>query len=532
MTTEVQLQQFLAIFQGNTRAAGVNMKTGGHRVDKDKLDFEARAREHFAGGDGLGIIPVKDNGTCRFGAIDIDNHGPGTDGAALDIIKLGRAKADKRFPLVLCQSKSGGIHAYLFTAEPVPAKQMCQLLTQWALELKRYLPTAVFDPAYPKQSDLTPGADGKPRYGNFINLPYHNNDNTPTRVAYDGDNPISLDEFIKLVDKSQVTASWLKEELYGNISEMPPCLQTKMVTGGFQAGERNDGMYQAGVYAKKLAKHTGLNDNFADTMTDLAKRFCTVDPISERELKTITKSLENREYRYKCSLPMFRDVCDSATCKAMPCGITPEESGKTPLFGQLTQYINVDPPVYDLPITVGDVTHDIKRIPHRVLMFYGELLIWIAKQRIMVPPMKPADWNVVLEALFANARLEELPEEVTPLGLLREAVYAFCALADLSEDNSRHPLEILSRGMPCLGQIVNKKVVMFRAADLSKFLLKTKAQIPGTMIDYWFSSAGQIGIFRHQVGTGRSRTTVWYIEVDRLPEPESSPANKQFKSEF
>ena len=65
----------------------------------------------------LGIIPINDDNKCKWGAIDIDTY----DG--FDHKKLIKKIVGKKIPLVVCKSKSGGAHVFLFVSEPVLASR-------------------------------------------------------------------------------------------------------------------------------------------------------------------------------------------------------------------------------------------------------------------------------------------------------------------------------------------------------------------------------------------------------------------------
>lgn len=78
---------------------------------------------HFDGTQSIGIIPINENNACRWGCIDIDQYN--FDHKAL-IDKIQAAK----LPLVVCRSKSGGAHVFLFTDDFIPAQDMQDVLTQ------------------------------------------------------------------------------------------------------------------------------------------------------------------------------------------------------------------------------------------------------------------------------------------------------------------------------------------------------------------------------------------------------------------
>lgn len=67
--------------------------------------------KHLAGVRPLGISPLREDGLCRWGVIDVDQYCNLEHGAlAAMIARLG-------LPLVVCRSKSGGAHLYLFATD-------------------------------------------------------------------------------------------------------------------------------------------------------------------------------------------------------------------------------------------------------------------------------------------------------------------------------------------------------------------------------------------------------------------------------
>ena len=73
--------------------------------------------DHLSGIKSIGIQPCDDGGMARFGAIDIDSkdYKDFSIKKYLDLIK----KYD--LPLIPINSKSGGLHLYIFLKEPVKA---------------------------------------------------------------------------------------------------------------------------------------------------------------------------------------------------------------------------------------------------------------------------------------------------------------------------------------------------------------------------------------------------------------------------
>jgi hypothetical protein len=113
-------------FRGLDRAHGHYTPAKGKKPGSDKLDGKAATlqkpltlalfQQHIAGAYGLGVIPVTDDATCCWGAIDIDRYS-GLDFAAVEV-QITRLS----LPLIPVRSKSGGVHLYLFCSVPIRAE--------------------------------------------------------------------------------------------------------------------------------------------------------------------------------------------------------------------------------------------------------------------------------------------------------------------------------------------------------------------------------------------------------------------------
>ena len=84
---------------------------------------------HLEGkGPALGIIPITQNNDCRWGCIDIDEYN-------FDHLSLIQSIRKLNLPLIVCRSKSGGAHVFLFTKENIPASLMQSKLKEIAIVL-------------------------------------------------------------------------------------------------------------------------------------------------------------------------------------------------------------------------------------------------------------------------------------------------------------------------------------------------------------------------------------------------------------
>jgi len=151
------IDRFARLFSGRTDAYGTGE---GRWVRKEvtRAHYEAHLRGF---GKGLGIAPLRDDGTIRFAAIDLDE--PDFD-AARDMQSYLPGDS------FIERSRSGNAHVWVFFKEDTLAWPVRGIL-KMATEAAGKSSVEVF----PKQDRLYPElrSDVRPELGNYINLPFH-----------------------------------------------------------------------------------------------------------------------------------------------------------------------------------------------------------------------------------------------------------------------------------------------------------------------------------------------------------------------
>ena len=100
---------------------GPGKQKGQYRVVSEELDDDRLLElweNHLAGQESLGIVPIREDNSCVWGAIDIDTYPLKHDDLVERLVKRNE------LPFVVARSKSGGAHVYCFVSEPVPASVM------------------------------------------------------------------------------------------------------------------------------------------------------------------------------------------------------------------------------------------------------------------------------------------------------------------------------------------------------------------------------------------------------------------------
>ena len=189
------ITRFKAIFSGLDIAYGTyriekakdNGKQAGKAVVVRKPPTDDLWVKHLQGVDpSLGIIPIRADNSCIWGCVDIDQY-------PLDLAGLVKKVRHLNLPLVVCRSKSGGAHVFLFTTVPVSAYDM-----------QRYLKTAAAllgeagREIFPKQTEILVERGDT---GNFLNLPYFGGDDGLRYGIKDDGTSASMEEFYEMYDK-------------------------------------------------------------------------------------------------------------------------------------------------------------------------------------------------------------------------------------------------------------------------------------------------------------------------------------------
>jgi hypothetical protein len=140
-----ETERFAKLFRGLDKAYGaVDIAPGPNGTKQQgryKFVQEERTLEtfeaHLEGKTSIGIVPINEDNKCIWGAIDIDTY-------PLDHTAIVKKIEKLKFPLVLCRSKSGGGHIYLFMKNFVPAEkiQSKSLQPNWVMP-----PTPKFFPS-------------------------------------------------------------------------------------------------------------------------------------------------------------------------------------------------------------------------------------------------------------------------------------------------------------------------------------------------------------------------------------------------
>lgn len=408
-----RIQRISKLFAGLDRAHGEFREKGQRRESDNKVEGNAKTIDgpvttehweaHLAGEYGIGVVPITDDGTCTFAAIDFDVYDEFTTKRFVqDAKKSG-------FPVVWCKSKSGGAHLYMFFAEPMSAAKVRAKLGDLARALG-YPKIEIF----PKQEHLEPG-----QTGNWINLPYFNAKYT-ARFAFDDDGqPIAdLEAFLDYAESKLVlpedfdALKIVSQDI--PFSDAPPCIQ-QMAQAGVGDGERNKSLFQFSIYAKK--KHP---DDWEQKVLEWNSEYFSPGLPYKEIQATIFKSLEGeKEYGYLCKEPVCAEVCNKPLCQTREFGIMGalvqvwddwniEGVRKLVTVNAVGEQMD-EPPRYILSINGRDVNFSRPELTANTK--FREKVF--ERLDSMPPRMNNNMWDQMIQHWLGNHEVVEIPYELT-----------------------------------------------------------------------------------------------------------------------
>lgn len=465
----------------------------------------------------MGVVPIMDDANCLWAAIDIDNHGEEGD---IPIIPLEQKATSMGLPLVLCRSKSGGIHAYVFFSEPTPAPRVRALLGEWAKKLGHG-----GSEIFPKQHKLHRQASGGLSLGNWINLPYMNHRDT-VRYAVNAGEKIKLLAFLDLADSRKVSTKSLQQMATAHYKDAPPCI-LRVMGGAAVEGNRNEALFNTTVYLRKA---------FPDDFQPRAEELNTVifsKPLGKTELLRTITSAGRPDYFYRCGEEPIRSLCDKAACLAGKFGITPQQAEdieliqELPPMSDLVKYVT-EPPRWELKIG----GHKVSNLSTAQLLDWRFIRELVAEKMMRVVPMiKAAEWERILNPMMAEVRVVETPDDASMAGVIRLRLKEFAAKTDLTNKGKcTDDRKSLMRGLPCVQEMDGDRYVIFRGQDLINYLKRTKSEeLKG--VNLWFA-VKDLGVEHIKCRVGDHSINVWRIPVEEITKDWAEIEPPVFSSEL
>lgn len=432
MIDHQDVDRFFNLFRGNIRSYGVYLPQAKTKMMTVKAAHnEEHVRSHLEGEQGLGVVPIMDDGTCWFAAIDIDVHGP--NGQHVDLIQIEERITRNQMPLVVCRSKSGGAHCYVFFKSPAECSRARLMLERYAGALG--YPTAEI---FPKQAVLKKSeTDAELPLGNWINLPYFDADQTE-RYAVDGGRQITLEYFLELAQQRRVAIEEADKGAVVDYAAGPPCI-AQMIENKLDEGSRNTAAFQAAIFLKRA-----YNADWRQRLNQF-NQMAFITPLNSHELRTIIGSVGKKDYQYKCRDEPCKSLCQKELCKKRPFGITDndDKANEIPLFEKVEKVI-ATPIRWALTIQ-GQVIE----ITTAELFNYDMVRQAVGEKLHMVlPRIKAQEWDQFLREIMSKVTVRE---EITIEDILYQKLCEY--LRRIKIDKSRNENDRrndLRRGTPSM----------------------------------------------------------------------------------
>jgi hypothetical protein len=457
--------------------------------------------KHLRGeGAALGIIPITENNDCKWGCIDIDEYN-------FDHTSFIESIRSHKFPLVVCRSKSGGAHVFLFTKDFVPASQMQSTLKNYARALG-YEGSEIF----PKQTEILVERGDT---GNFLNLPYHNEMKGLRYAIKDDGSAATLEEFFDLYDlyvqEKLEEVKIEKPKVVEAFKEGPPCLN-KLAKDGFGEGARNNALFNIAVYLKQAAP-----DNWEDELVKANQKYMT-PPLSNSEVQQLIKSVNRKGYdKYRCKDAPINSVCQSGLCRMKRFGVGYDEE-QVPQLGNLTKYASKPPQWF---LNVGDA-----RIELKTEQLYNPGLFALAcldQANLIIPIVKPKDWKqYYLKPLIDNGL-----QEVEPLESLDPIIQLSSLLQDWTTNRqSARTFEDIFNKLPYTDE--NKEFTYFRMEDFFNYCKRNNWEMDKTKTGNYLK---QLDCFQEEIRRELKGGTPRLVKITTLKKQESSVSQIPYQEE-
>lgn len=512
--SEADATAFTHLFQGSdichyrTVLTGRITETGKHEarcVAQKGPITPAIILQHLNGDPDRGIaqIPIDTKSTVRWGTIDIDVY------RHLDIREFARQIHAQRLPLVVCRSKSGGPHVFMFVAEPIPAAQMIEKLRSCAAALGH-----ATSEVFPKQSSINPDSDEK---GSCVNLPYYGG---TTNLRYclndEGDAIADISAFVAYAMGKTITKEQFDQLSFEPKAEVlplpdgPPCLNRLLLSK--PATNRNIILANCAVYWRKAEP-----EKWAEKLEETNRTWFS-EPLASDEVEAIKKSYGKKDYRYQCKVQPLVSICDALACKKCKFGVGYNDSIITP---HSVTKINTSPPLWFLTITTSQgkqVRLELTAEELQNQRLFQRKCMEVAND--MPALVKQSEWEDVVREQIRNAETLDVGEGNTPSGIFHDLLEDFLYNRAKAEN-----FDDVSRGVP----FKDPTYYYFRARDLwqhmdrNRFVLLKQHHMLSLLKDKY-------GAMPDFVKIGGKGVNILKLPI-KLPDPEKLKVVK-FKEDY
>ena len=432
-------KKYIQIFDGYKGAYGVadwtNVKidpVSGKKKPDYRWNFELFTDQiyidHLNGAKSVGIQPTNENSEVKFGLIDIDPNNYVDYDKKFFIDKIQEFK----LPLIPIESKSGGLHLFIFMKEFISATLLVSFLSNLLPLFKLKPDTEIF----PKQTQLTKDTEtGELRPGQFINLPYYKKTERQA-LNLDG-TPFTFEQFIPLVESNLVNPEDLNiitdnidkkifEGADEDFKDGPPCLATlSTIMKDPQFDGKDRFMYNYHVFVKMK-----YEDTWKQKVKNAPVKYFAEQHANAWDDKTLNAKIRSwaRSFKgYTCTQSPISDHCKKGICVKKKFGVLSGSKGTYPELTNLKK-IDLDPePEYEFdvikPDGISTATVHCRSVEH--VTDQRKRRNAIAKAAGFPPPIIKGDEDqTVLDALWKTEKTVNPPIGTSSREKLHDVLHA------------------------------------------------------------------------------------------------------------
>ncbi|MBP1844471.1 hypothetical protein J2046_002730 [Rhizobium petrolearium] len=389
-------------------------------------------RQHLAGEQPLGICPLLPYDTCQWGAIDIDAYDDLDHRALVERIKAAG------LPLVVCRSKSGGAHFYVFLAEPMSAAGLRQRLIEIAVALGYPPDTEIF----PKQTSNT----DIDKAGGWINMPYFDAENT-NRYAVKGSGlAMTVPEFLEAAERARISPDALMALKVSSPAKTGVKAETSPTPDEFEA--------LLGGWLRKLAEAPSgkADDTLMQVARDIGRWASTIDIDYPGVQQKVLEAWHERGKSDADFHAQYHSNLAAGQKKGGPPRLM--TNGRTyPVIDKIVVITGGEADEWRLTLRGwGDITLPVKDVMH-----YYTFNVRCAEQLgAIFDQIKQDRWYELLRPARAAATFEEIPEAETQEHEMRELLRVF-----LTNKHSAENLEEVLLGRPFHDEKERRRYFLF-----------------------------------------------------------------------
>ena len=361
-----------------------------------------------------------------------------------------------KLPLVVCRSKSGGAHCFVFTSDWTPAKDVQKALQAMAAALG-YGESEIF----PKQIRLHLDRGD---VGNFLNLPYYDHESGLRYAFLDDGTSATIEEFIEIHGRYvQTPEEIVKIQIVGGgetklLQDGPPCLQI-LCKDGISEGGRNNGLFNIGVYLRKAFPDSWESELLRYNMDYISP------PLPLNEVNVVAKQVEKKDYAYKCNDAPINSYCNKDLCRTRKFGIGAAMSGAS--VANLRKY-NSTPPVWFMDVNGEPLEMDTEALMNQMTFQKA----CMEQLNLMPRSVAKQQWESRISTLLVEMKgnesaIIEVAVDASISGQFYDYLEEFCRHLQVAQDKE----EILLR-RPWTDE--ENGITYFRLKDFENFLKKNK----------------------------------------------------------